>query len=527
MVTAPLNTLVSALRGRSITNAWDVVVSYNLAKMQTVLNDLWGGKQVGAIPIDPKPVPGKIVNSYLMQLHKPALKFIAEEGPAMARLTMGLSGISYLDQDKDKPLPIDLGTFVIDIDVPLVSIPGGPGMSGDGKLAESSNTLKTFGENKPAEYNIVFHFSSVSEKKWNLRTLDAEKVTNQDTSIDMLLVSNELQRWFRENVRSIDYILAQIKEDEIPAATAGDVILKPKSFVFAINGTGADAVLSLYIQTKESGFGPGDTNPSFSLPDQDGMAIRLVPAGYDVSVVIRHEVMRDLFFVSNINRILGAGATYDVRDASEDGFKFAIRSNQYYEQKINDRELFQSYVGGGKLHGNFLEHPFIFRVQNNSAWWTLDWSDKVNWQLNNHFGGKPCLGSFDVHTWADSTTQNIASSDRNLSSFKWSFLPASQFHITMTPTGNPDPWSNWPVWKKFLYGPPNYDWSMDLPEQVSTYKPNLNEINISFNGLDFFLTKNLFAKPSDPNVITIDSGVGLLTPHEALLVGTIGPLKRD
>lgn len=276
-----------------------------------------------------------------------------------------------------------------------------------------------FNNDTTVSRNIIFHFRSV-DKQWKLATMDRLAATQLPATIDMTMVANELlQTRFYNTVKDVDYKLIQVNNKPIyvPGAdTESMVTLRPKSFVFASHGTDKDAVLSVYIQTVESGFGPGDTNPKFPITSANpDLVYRPVPAEYDAAVTIRHEVMRDLFFLKNLNaclpRVDGMGAAaIDTRASNEDGFRFSIRLDREYVKPVWKLEGF-ALDYGGQLWGKLTDSPLTLRVQNGQAIWYLDyWQRKIRWYNMITVGlgrNRNEQGLVDAHAEV-----NVVSSDR-------------------------------------------------------------------------------------------------------------------
>lgn len=73
-----------------------------------------------------------------------------------------------------------------------------------------------------------------------------------------------------------------------------------------------------------------------------------------------------------------------------------------------------------------------------------------------------------------------------------------------------------------FYGRPSIRWQEELPSKFNNLTVEFDKpISFSFQGLNFLLTTNVFANPISQNIIKIDTGLGLLTPHDALLVGQV------
>lgn len=132
--TANVQELAEAMKAQSVTANWDVVVSYTTEKLNKVLQNVWvqgyGSEMPDSVEIKPMTGANQSANEYSMKLHNPTLSFVPGDS-AVALLKMGLSGTAWIDGNKADAVQIVMGTFEIELQVPLVSVPDGAQMSGD------------------------------------------------------------------------------------------------------------------------------------------------------------------------------------------------------------------------------------------------------------------------------------------------------------------------------------------------------------------------------------------------------------
>ncbi|KAL6808377.1 hypothetical protein V8C40DRAFT_165624 [Trichoderma camerunense] len=526
--TATVTELNEAMKSHSVTGDWDVVVSYSTKKLNAILDSLWyrGGK-TDFVAITPKSQPGQLENDYEMKLHNPTLNFVTK-GPATACLKMGLSGTAWIGgKAAAKKVDIQLGTFQIQFEVPVVSVPSDAQMSGsEVPSVKPADSVIEFHNEAGSARNIIFHFQDIRQEKWEVDTLDKNKATNLDASIDMTEVVSELQTWFYDNIKDVDYCIAQVNNEAVPG-TESSTVLRPKSFVFATHGEGDDSVLSIYIQTEASNFNPGQTSPTFPIPATDSVTYRPIPDGFDAAVTIRYEVMRDLFFLPSINDAIkmadGSLSASDTRDSSQDGFQFSVKMDVSYIESVQ-KDYWWGQQYGGKIWGNLKETPLTLRVRDGYATWSLEyWQSNIGWQQNQYFGMPGMsgwIGAVDAHCWVNNT-QQILPSNHDLHTAAYSFKPQSEFHLDLAARPDPDPWSEWPWYKKLAMGKPKNEWSNSLPANFQGFKVNFNEVKIEFKNLNFLLTKNIFANALTKDIIQVDTDKGLFTPHDVILVGKV------
>lgn len=119
-------------------------------------------------------------------------------------------------------------------------------------------------------------------------------------------------------------------------------------------------------------------------------------------------------------------------------------------------------------------------------------------------------------------------SQSNLKAPVYTFKAVDHFKFSFTPQSDPDPRSKWSFWKQFFNPPGPYRWTEDLPAKFGGYQVHFDDVAFTFQGLNFLLTKNVFANPVKQDVIQVDTDQGLLTPHDVMLVGkVVQPTERD
>lgn len=224
------------------------------------------------------------------------------------------------------------------------------------------------------------------------------------------MLSLELHSWFQETVRDVEYPVAQVNKSSI-SDNAGFRVLEPQSFVFASHGTKSDAVLSIYIKVKESGYDPGDLNPVFPLTTNGDLVYKLVPEGYEASVLIRYDVMLRNFLDSiNSSASLpnSQPAASDSRGSGEDGFRIKIKVDSHYIKDPASQSWFDlvpfldwipvSQEYGKKFNINLIDNPLNLRIQNKTATWWLNYDQSnIMWQRNFHWAGGGEPGTSGAH----------------------------------------------------------------------------------------------------------------------------------
>lgn len=117
--------LYDAIRGKSVTAGWDVVVSYRVSRLNEILGKLWKkGNLSDSIKINVPHKQDGVRMLFDVNLLRPTLDFVLD-GAANAHLQMGFEGYCYYytgDQISSKTR-IFAGQYQIEFQVPLVSIP--------------------------------------------------------------------------------------------------------------------------------------------------------------------------------------------------------------------------------------------------------------------------------------------------------------------------------------------------------------------------------------------------------------------
>ncbi|KAI9845916.1 MAG: hypothetical protein M1837_004452 [Sclerophora amabilis] len=556
---ANLDQLVGAMDGRSTTAGWDVVVSYSTKELNESLSKLWEADFFSKVEVRPKKKQGEIESDFEIALHRPTIKFIAQ-GAAVVRLEMGVSGRCWPDgkSPSSDVIEIELGIYSLTFEIPLVSVEDGERLSGDETSAEkAADSIVQFKQDsKETTRNIVMHFKNIPKETWELKPVDKEKASKLKATCDVADAVSELQAWFFNNVNDVEYKIAQVNNQKLPGGQSG-VQLRPLSFVFASHGEGDDAVLSIYIQTDASGRAPGNTNPKFEISDNSGgqLIYRPLPKGYTAGMVIHHEVMRDNLFLPSLNAAVTVeGETQHAASNSLSpgarGFQFNVKVDRKFMQPVNEPYDFRldfwngsySEVFGKGILLNLQDHPLVLRIEDGKAKWTLAYEDNnMTWQRNLLDGSRGFRGSIDLRIWVDTTAPPKdnpngprrdpiplipSQADLSLPTTAFAFVPRNEFHFDVKARDDPDPVSAWPLWKRFLTGGNSHSatWSNQIPTNFQNLEAKFADIKFHWQSLNFLCTKNVFAAGKD--IVQIDTGVGLKTPHDVMLVGRIVPVMQ-
>ena len=144
------------------------------------------------------------------------------------------------------------GGYALQANVPIACLT-------DSDNVKTGDEVVTFDESENADAKIILHFNTESGSGTNYVFSKDGNVTEPALVKDYPTILQELKNYFSSNVNDIDYILTSLSNIK----ANGDVPLTPKSFRFNTQQINKNACLSLFIQTKESGIGPGGSNLNF------------------------------------------------------------------------------------------------------------------------------------------------------------------------------------------------------------------------------------------------------------------------
>ena len=165
-------------------------------------------------------------------------------------------------------------------------------------ICDQPVTLISFSDDVSEQIaHIVFHFQC-RDAKHEVKPLDETKTLDpiMEPSIFDTLIA-QLMNKLGEELIAFDYALATVSSKPHPEA----LYLTPKqvTFVTYTASNDADSCLSLYIQTKESGYSPGVALPSFQLSGKPSIPIPSDP-NIDASVIISYNLFAKKFLVAKL-----------------------------------------------------------------------------------------------------------------------------------------------------------------------------------------------------------------------------------
>lgn len=478
-----LDTIVNAMKGSSATNHWDVVVSYSEDKLNQLLKIQYSaGKLVQTINISTTGIDrhGSYPLKFSVQIGSPSLQFIPGNS-GKCKLTMPIIGGTYqADTDPEKPVPIN--TYQLIVLVPLVSISGSTG------TVSRSSDIVTFSEDGDNDQHIILHFANEHETTYQVTSLNNQTLA-EDDYLKIYLVA-KLNRWFTENVKAFDYVLTSINKN----APEGNVILKPKSFVFTSAGDDTNGVLSLYIQTEGSGNPPGNQKPSFQ---PNGTQMLPIPKSHTASIILSHDLVTKRFFKTQLEQ---AGYSANIVSTKE-GVALQLFIKQSVKKNIEISGLLsQLQVEEIKIELN--SQPLNFIVKEGSVNLTWKYTQNVKWYSDNFLSVSPHKGTAIITIELNKTVrlENLTNEFFGVSIS----IKSDDFHTSVNSED-----THW------------YDLSntKNLPRELEKLNLDMPFINLDLGSINFWATTNLMFPGQQ--VIDIDKQVGIKVPYDLLITGQI------
>lgn len=488
--------LLSALEGVvGATNEWDIVCSYSIDALNAVLssahqsNKIVTSIQLSVTHKDIAPPHSLYVTNYNLNIGAPSLEFAPGSGGS-AILTMPILSSSNLQITDSQGALLETDNipagYSLVANVPLASITGNNTVtSGSGVIVlDPSNTT-----------NIVLHFSSA------LTNFSISPTPDQSTSVGNALCNSDLfagiTEYFRTKVNDIDYCLAQLSAS---ANNPSGITIRPSSFVFATQQN----ILSLFVQTTNSGNGPGNPNPAFQ---PNGREVLPVPQGMTASLLFSRQFIEKVY----LEPLLQQGQSYSITSRTNGiGISYNCKApNVSYDMSTGNQVSGDFNID--TLSMDFSSPPLAYQIWLDGQAGNISWNfnQNLNWNgdesMPDGSGGWSKYhkqGSCDVSI---SLNKNISLSNIDSNTFTIDCsMQASDYNVNFSTNGDTDFW-----------GPVNGN-TNDIKAAAVAALPS---INLNFGGLNFFAAANLLFP--DSQKFTINTILGIAIPGDLLLVGNI------
>ncbi|WP_341280745.1 hypothetical protein [Paenibacillus sp. FSL H8-0537] len=493
--------LVGKMEGKPTTHGWDIVCSYDVRQLNVFLKSQYeAGRLAREVMLKTErehPIDGKKYTiQYDIKFASPVISFIAGRS-GFATLTMPIDEGSTVwiinEEAVTRTIPIPGGTYSVQAIVPLVAIKGDTG-----EVIEHDDVV-TFSDGNSHDNHIIVHFNS--ERGTLYQIVPPPYPKDHDILITYFLPV--LKDYFQTNIQGIDYALSSINNKQ-PAS--GKTILTPKSFVFTSTGDKNDGVLSLYIQTKESGCPPGNPSPSFQPGDK---AVHPIPKGYTASIILSNKLVTQSFLMPQLK---ASGFSVELSNPISGGGIFAVlRKNQNIISVGKSGEsFFESHSYDG-LQISMHDNPINMTLQKGGITLKFEGNALSKWSQHSKFSESYSPhGSVNIKIWLHKGPVPLTLSAEDVIGLHISVDP---YEFTVDLQGEPcyiidfGCTDTYPRFYEYLKG------QLQFPA-----------IDLHLPGLDFFNTTNLLAPGQ--NVIGLDTSKGVQTPHDFLVVGNVTNLKQ-
>ncbi|WP_455639077.1 hypothetical protein [Parabacteroides sp.] len=284
--------------GSNTTNGWDVVCSYGEDFVNNCLADKFARSvERQDVHINDAYRDDDETHAYVgtLTLRSPKIKFLSNEDNK-CKLSMPVLG-GKVTRTKTIAETSYIKEYVYDFTnchLQLTCIvPIGAIVGDEQAPREGDKSVIEFGDTEETG-RLFLHFKNVEMSSFGFEAIPGEEkeakaaqaIPENDPPTDKIL--EYIGKYFKENINSTDYQLASLKY--IPRH--GDIVIEPRSFIFAINQPDitCQSALMLYIKTKNS-TGEGQIFPHFQA---DGEYVSPLPSGHNGSLIIKSSYLDEL-----------------------------------------------------------------------------------------------------------------------------------------------------------------------------------------------------------------------------------------
>jgi len=498
--------LINSMALGPSTNQWDIICSYSLDKLNKILEDTYNSsgsgiaKEVKISTLRNDPLTGtNFTIDYDIIFGAPSLEFTAGVN-GMCNLSMEiLSGTYTVTPEGSTPgkaRTIPDKKYSVTGDFPLVAV------YGDQHQTAESGTVIVFSPQKSDTAHITLHFSQTSSAAWGISP-SPEPGDKDPLETYFLPV---LDQYFRDNIKEIDYTLTSLS-NELQQTTLNEIIIEPLAFVFATSGDKTNGILSLYIQTANSGNEKGNLTPSFQPGDKATLPI---PQGHHASLILSRDFLQQVYIIPQLQNTKFINLTKSVAPISTTNsgctVKGAYNSNQHMGSSLADFGFDQ--VDFDPVNFDYTTAPFTFCFSQNLLNIKMLMTVSIPWTSSTVTPYGPMEGpsgtasvtislnkNFDLPSICKLTDQDISMSFS---------LASSDYTVSIQP-GTDDSCWNSRMGSKVTSG---------VSSKIGGIIP---PIKFSLSGINFFKETNLLFPGK--KVLSFDSTIGIHIPCDLILVG--------
>ncbi|MCW5804128.1 MAG: hypothetical protein KIT31_17275 [Deltaproteobacteria bacterium] len=470
----------------SSTNGWDAVTSYSITALNGVLAASYHAGSLAkelkfsvtrTDPISQKP----FTVDYDVTLGAPALQFVGGQS-GVATVNMPIAGGNATitpagETGYTKALPTG---YSVVANVPLAAL------TGDGQITTAGNVV-TFAHPDDTAH-IVLHFKSGQGSGTTFEIEPAPDPANEDVMVTYFVPL--IQQYFAQQVNELDYALTGVT----PKAAAGEIVIEPKTFVFASDTD----VLSLYLMTTNSSGVSGNIHPSFQ---PGGVEMLPIPAGHTASVILAQELVRKIY----VDPALAALGRVEDDESVPGGIRLRL---------YRDLPSLEYNASGGSyqklaidtLRVDFSQLPYQLKFVDNTFAVSWSFSQSLRWTTDDidpsTHDDQTERGTTTVYaSLPEQTVQLTASGDDVSLTFS---IHTDDYHISADgPTG----WFS--------------DGDMVQGKLTSFLQGNAPVgFTFAFGSLNYFTAANLLFPNS--HKFQVDATTGINIPCDLLILGQIG-----
>jgi hypothetical protein len=497
-----LDQLVNNMKNVSSIDEWDVACSYTIDRLNAFLAAHYAqGKLASHVKSsttrrnfgDHK----EFIISYDIRLGSPTLSFIAGRS-GFATLSMPIDEGSFFSVvAKGGTAPAERteipgATYTIRAVVPLAAVNGDTGTIAD------VGDIVTFSDTRVHENAVIVHFRRDKGATFSIHPQPQDDLSEPLTSLLPVL-----EEYFKTQVSEVDYALASVN-NRMPSA--GATVLTPASFVFTTMGEGDTGVLSVYVQTRESGNPPGSATPFFK---PGGRAIPPIPHGRTASIILANSLVRNGFIAPQL-RAGGFTVSFETSPEADESILARLGASGSVIASDATGSSFASGFHYDGLDVSLDDHPLYLALRNGELW--IRWNARTmsNWSDYVIAGERASRsnGVVDLTITVNKGPIPLVISDAEMTIADVT-LTRSDFEVE--PIARQGSWVD--VSAGFKNTVPAF-YTREMTLQIPS-------ITLALHGLDYFATTNLLAPGA--HIIAVDSATPVQTPHDLLLVGDVRP----
>lgn len=494
--------------GTSATNGWDIVCSYGVDALNKVLQDSHTQGRIDSKisvtadrtnPLSHK----KSTITFNLDLGAPTLRFIAGMS-GFCELSIPISSATYdiVEDDSNNSGSASSSSgapdsstlpagYSIIARVPLAATFGDTSVS-----AAAAGQVVTFEADSTASMVIHFKAGSSTGTKFDIDGPDPGVDYSDLIYIYMLPA---IEKYFSTEVTELDYCLAALTNKPSDSTV---MTIDPKSFIFA-SDTG---ILSLYIQTSNSGNPQGDLNPVF---EPGGVEMLAVPDGKTASLIFSKQFIQNLYLLPVMQKS-GTVQIDDVTGSSDEvkGLHFTLVPTQstltiapgVHPPRDNGADDNAVSIDSINIDFNALPIKISLVKDIGAVDWHFSQDLEWEWMKSTNPKGEPTISKGDLTVTID-LNYSISMTNVTDDSLTLDFeVGADQYNVT-SPDG---------FWDEIIDDPATIQ---------TTVQAAVPALNFNFGGINFFAASNLLFP--NKSSFKIDTVKGISVPGDLLIVGDI------